>query len=313
MSGHFVFTSNGEFIQRHLSKENEILSKRYLNFDKTLFKLVVRESLIAQHAHAGNFVILRNGETGERFPLTIADYDREAGTITMVVMAIGKSTKQLSNFDVGDRIQDIVGPLGNSIQIQKYLKPIVFIGGGVGIAPLYPQAKEMKAAGNKIITILGTRTKDLLFWEKKFKAISDQLIITTDDGSYGMKGFVTDRLMEVMNTVDIDHVTAIGPMVMMKAVARMTNADPIIPTTVSLNTLMVDGTGMCGGCRFLTREGKTKFACVDGPDVDGHDIDFENLIQRNRRFVHQEQKAMDKYKEECRAIGKLKQKFGVVP
>jgi ferredoxin--NADP+ reductase len=307
MPGNFVFSSSGDFVQRQLSEENIVLSKRFLNPDHTLFELIVRESLISQHARGGNFVILRNNETGERFPLTIADYDREARTITMVVMAIGKSTKQLSNFKVGDRIEDIVGPLGKSIPIIKFSRPIIFIGGGVGIAPLYPQVKEMKAAGNMIITILGARSKELLFWVDKFKAVSDKLIVTTDDGSYGRKGFVTDRLEEVMRTVEIDHVTAIGPLVMMKAVAQTTDTDIPIPTTVSLNTLMVDGTGMCGGCRFLTREGETQFACVDGPDVNGHDVDFDNLIQRNRRFVRQEREAMDEYEEECRAVRKLKQ------
>lgn len=282
--------------------ENEILSKTYLNAEKTFFELLVRETLIAQHAQGGNFVILRINETGERFPLTIADYDREAGTITMVVMAVGKSTNHLSTLEVGDCIQDLVGPLGKSIPIQKYDQPIVFIGGGVGIAPLYPQVKEMKAAGNTVISILGARTKDLLFWEDKFQAISDQVIITTDDGSYGKKGLVTDRLKEIMQTQEIAHVTAIGPLVMMKYVALTTNGERAIPTTVSLNTLMVDGTGMCGGCRFQTLSGETKFACVDGPDVDGHDVDFDNLIQRNRRFLSEEQKRLQKYHEECRAL-----------
>ncbi len=281
---------------------NEILSKKYLNPEKTFFELWVNEPLIAQHAQAGNFVILRIDETGERFPLTIADYDREAGTITMVVMAVGKSTNQLSTFEVGDRIQDLVGPLGTNIHLQRYEQPIVFVGGGVGIAPLYPQAKEMKAAGNTVISILGARTKDLLFWEDRFQAVSDEVIITTDDGSYGKKGLVTDRLREVMQAQEIAHVTAIGPLVMMKYVALTTHGDHPIPTTVSLNTLMVDGTGMCGGCRYQTLSGETKFACVDGPDVDGHDVDFDNLIQRNQRFTNEEQKRLKKYHEECQAL-----------
>lgn len=281
---------------------NEILAKKYLNAENTFFELLVNEPLIAQHAQGGNFVILRIDETGERFPLTIADYDREAGTITMVVMAVGKSTNQLSTFEVGDRIQDLVGPLGKSIAPQTYDHPLVFIGGGVGIAPLYPQVKEMKAAGNIVISILGARTKDLLFWEDKFQAISDQVIVTTDDGSYGEKGLVTDRLGEVMQAQEIAQVTAIGPLEMMKYVALTTNSDRGIPTTVSLNTLMVDGTGMCGGCRYQTLSGETKFACVDGPDVDGHDVDFDNLIQRNRRFLNEEQKRLQKYHEECQAL-----------
>lgn len=281
---------------------NEILAKQYLNADQTFFELLVNEPLIAQHAQGGNFVILRIDETGERFPLTIADYDREAGTITMVVMAVGKSTNQLATFEVGDHIQDLVGPLGASIPIQQYDKPVVFIGGGVGIAPLYPQAKEMKAAGNTVISILGARTKDLIFWEDKFQAISDELILTTDDGSAGQKGLVTERLQEVMAAQAIAHVTAIGPLVMMKYVALTTNGATPIPTTVSLNTLMVDGTGMCGGCRYQTLDGTTRFACVDGPDVDGHDVDFDNLIQRNKRFYSEEQQRLQKYNEECHAL-----------
>jgi NAD(P)H-flavin reductase len=284
---------------------NNILSKRYLNEDKSLFELEVNEPLISQHAQGGNFVILRIDETGERFPLTIADYDRRAGTITMVVAAVGKSTNQLSTFDIGDRIQDIVGPLGKSIPIIEYEQPIVFIGGGVGIAPLFPQVKEMKAVGNTVISILGARTKDLFFWEDKFQDVSDEVIITTDDGSYGKKGLVTDRLIEVMADQEIAHVTAIGPLVMMKYVALATLGEDPIPTTVSLNTLMVDGTGMCGGCRYQTLSGETKFACVDGPDVDGHDVDFDNLIQRNRRFLSEEQKRLKEYQDECQALQML--------
>jgi NAD(P)H-flavin reductase len=284
---------------------NNILSKQYLNEDKSLFELEVNELLISQHAQGGNFVILRIDETGERFPLTIADYDRRVGTITMVVAAVGKSTNQLSTFEIGDRIQDIVGPLGKSIPIIEYDKPIVFIGGGVGIAPLFPQVKEMKAAGNTVISILGARTKDLLFWEDKFQEVSDEVIITTDDGSYGKKGLVTDRLNEVVADREIARVTAIGPLMMMKYVALATQGAKPIPTTVSLNTLMVDGTGMCGSCRFQTLSGETKFACVDGPDVDGHDVDFDNLIQRNRRFLSEEQKRLKEYQEECQALQML--------
>jgi NAD(P)H-flavin reductase len=281
---------------------NIIISKKFLNSDNTLFELVVEEPLIAQHARGGNFVILRINETGERFPLTIADYDRLAGTITLAVMAVGKSTSQLSTFQVGDRIQDIVGPLGKSISIQKFSKPVVFIGGGVGIAPIFPQVKEMKAAGNYVITILGARNKDLLFWEEKFQQVSDELIITTDDGSYGKKGLVTERLKEIMDDRELAHVTAIGPMIMMKYVVQATKGSKPIPTTVSLNTLMVDGTGMCGGCRFMTLTGETKFACVDGPDVDGHNVDFDNLIIRSRRFIELERERLEEYQHKCHAL-----------
>jgi ferredoxin--NADP+ reductase len=286
---------------------NEIISKRYLNPEKTIFELVINEPLIAQHARGGNFVILRIDETGERFPLTIADYDREAGTITLVVMAVGKSTTQLSQFEVGDRIKDLVGPLGKSVPIERYWQPVLFIGGGVGIAPIYPQAKETKAAGNSVIAILGARTKNLIFWEDKFRSICDQVIITTDDGSYGKKGFVTDRLHEIIQYREISHITAIGPLIMMKYVALTTLHGRRIPTTVSLNTLMVDGTGMCGGCRFLTKSGETRFACVDGPDVDGHNVDFDNLLQRSRRFIKEEQQRLGQFKEKCRALASLNQ------
>ena len=280
---------------------NIILSKTFLNEDQSLFELIVDEPVIARHARGGNFIILRLNETGERFPLTIADYDRDSGTITMVVMRVGKSTNQLARLDVGDRIMDIVGPLGKSIPITQYGSPILFIGGGVGIAPIYPQVKELKEAGNCIITILGARTKDLIFWEERFRQISDELIITTDDGSYGKKGLVTDRLVEVIEHRRIDHVTAIGPLIMMKFVALATKKARI-PTTVSLNTMMVDGTGMCGGCRFRTLSGEIKFACVDGPDVNGHDVDFDNLLKRNRRFIEEERKRLEKYEYQCKAL-----------
>lgn len=281
---------------------NEIISKRYLNPEQTLYELVIDAPLIVRHAQSGNFVMLRINENGERFPLTIADYDHESGTITLVVMAIGKSTNHLATFAAGDRIYDLVGPLGQSISLQKYAAPVVFVGGGVGIAPLYPQVKEMKATGNTVIAILGARTRSLVFWEDRFREIADQVIITTDDGSYGQKGLVTDRLREVMNAQEIAQVTAIGPLAMMEQVASTTRIDPPIPTVVSLNTLMVDGTGMCGGCRFQTLKGETKFACVDGPDVDGHDVDFDNLIQRNRRFLAEEQKRLQKFNKECQAL-----------
>ena len=283
---------------------NIILSKKFLNKEKSLFELIVDEPIIAKHAHGGNFIILRLNETGERFPLTIADYDREVGTITMVVMRVGKSTNLLARLEVGDHIMDIVGPLGKSIPIIKYGSPIVFVGGGVGIAPIFPQVKELKAVGNCIITILGARTKDLVFWEDRFKELSDELIITTDDVSYGKKGLVTERLAEVIEHRQIDHVTAIGPLIMMKYVA-LTTKNARIPTTVSLNTMMVDGTGMCGGCRFRTLSGEIKFACVDGPDVDGHDVDFDNLLKRNRRFIEEERKRLEKFEHQCRAMDQL--------
>jgi NAD(P)H-flavin reductase len=291
----------------------KILSKKFLSSDETLFELVVDAPDVAKKASGGNFVIVRIDETGERIPLTVADYDREEGTITMVVMAVGKSTKHLSVLEPGDELIDFVGPLGKKAHIKKYDDPVVYIGGGVGIAPIYPQVKEMKAAGNEIITILGARTKELLFWEDKFRELSDEVIITTDDGSYGRKGVVTDPLKELIQERDLAHVVAIGPLIMMKFVALTTNGEgdlPRVPTTVSLNTIMVDGTGMCGGCRFQTTSGDVQFACVDGPDVDGHDVDFDNLMERSSRFVDFEKERLHSFDDECRAIKKHKETVG---
>lgn len=274
----------------------KILKKEFLNCDGTLFEMVVEAPQIAKKANGGNFVILRLNETGERFPLTIADYNRDKGTITMVVLAIGKSTKSLGEMNVGDEILDFVGPLGKSAHTEKKDKPVVIIGGGVGIAAIYPQAKELKESGNYVISILGARSKELLFWQDKFKEISDELIITTDDGSEGRKGVVTDPLREIITSREVSKVIAIGPLIMMKFVADLTRGDkglPKVPTVVSLNTIMVDGTGMCGGCRFLTNKGETKFACVDGPDVDGHEVDFDNLLLRNKRYQKEENTAKE--------------------
>ena len=289
---------------------NKILLKKYLNEDHSSYEMHIEAPLIAKKARGGNFVILRLNEKGERFPLTIADYDREKGAIILVVAAIGKSTLELANFEPGDEILDLIGPLGKEAPLKKYDDPVLLVGGGVGIAAIYPQAKELKEMGNIVISILGARTKSLLFWEDKFRAISDEVIITTDDGSYGKKGLVTERMKEVMREKKISHVIGIGPLIMMKFVALTTtgkNNDglPEIPTTVSLNPIMVDGTGMCGGCRFLTNTGETLFACVDGPDVDGHNVDWKNLMQRNSRFKKVEQKEYEEYKHECRAVKKF--------
>ncbi len=286
----------------------KILKKKFLNPDQSVAEIVVEAPLIAKKATGGNFLILRLDEKGERFPLTVADYDREKGTITMVVMAIGKSTTQLAKLEPGDIINDLVGPLGKKAHIIKYANPVVLVGGGVGIAPIYPQAKELKEIGNEVYVILGARNKDLLFWQDKFESILDKehVIITTDDGSLGKKGFVTDRLKEIITSQKIDQVVAIGPLIMMKFVALLTNGKtegiPEVPTTVSLNTIMIDGTGMCGGCRFKTLQGKIKYACVDGPDVDGHDVDFNNLLKRNSRFSKVEKIRLEKYHENCRAM-----------
>lgn len=282
-----------------------ILEKRELGNSGLVFEMVLDTPLIAKKAYAGNFLLLRVNETGERFPLTVADYDREKGTITIVFQVVGKSTKLLSHQQVEDEILDVVGPLGNRVHIKKYEHPVVIIGGGIGIAPCYPQVKELKEAGNKIITILGARNSGLLFWRDKMRALSDEVIICTDDGSEGTKGVVTEPLKELIKKDNISIVIAIGPLIMMKFVALTTNGSgdlPKVKTYVSLNTIMIDGTGMCGGCRFSTIDGEIYYACVDGPDVDGHIVDFDNLLKRAVRFAEQEKKSLEDYDHECKAL-----------
>ena len=289
----------------------EILEKRELGTSGLLFEMVIKTPLIAQKAHAGNFILLRINETGERFPLTIADYNRENGTISIVFQVVGKSTKLLSNQNVGDKILDVVGPLGNKIHVQKYNFPVVIIGGGVGIATCYLYAKVLKEAGNETITIMGARNSSLLFWREKIRSVSDRLIICTDDGTEGRKGVVTDPLKDILKKEKISIVSTIGPLIMMKFVALTTYESgdlPKVKTYVSLNTIMVDGTGMCGGCRFSTLDGYIQFACVDGPDVNGHNVDFDNLLKRANRFLDQEKKSLKSYDKECRALEKSKTK-----
>ncbi|MFX1275202.1 MAG: sulfide/dihydroorotate dehydrogenase-like FAD/NAD-binding protein [Promethearchaeota archaeon] len=279
----------------------KIVKKKELGNSGTLMEMDIEAALIAKKAHAGNFILIRINETGERFPLTVADYDRTKGTITIVFQIVGKSTKLLSHQNEGDELLDVVGPLGNAIHVDKFQNPIVIIGGGVGIAPCYPQAKELKEAGNKIITIIGARNTDLLFWREKMAAVSDELIICTDDGTEGRKGVVTEPLKEIIQKEKIEFVIAIGPLIMMKFVTLTTNGLgdlPKVKTYVSLNTIMIDGTGMCGGCRFSTMDGEVFFACVDGPDVDGHIVDFDNLLKRANRFKEQEEECMDCYCKE---------------
>ncbi len=287
----------------------KILDKKELGNSGQVFEMVLDTPLIAKKAYAGNFILLRVNETGERFPLTIADYDREKGTIIIVFQVVGKSTKLLSHQQIGDNILDIVGPLGNRIHIKKYEYPVVIIGGGIGIAPCYPQVKELKEVGNKIITIMGARNKDLLFWRDKMRSVSDELIICTDDGSEGIKGVVTEPLKGLMKQEKLSIVIAIGPLIMMKFVALTTNGSgdlPKVKTFVSLNTIMIDGTGMCGGCRFSTIDGEIYFACVDGPDVDGHIVDYDNLLKRAVRFIDQEKESLECYDQQCKALEKLK-------
>jgi ferredoxin--NADP+ reductase len=265
----------------------EILEKQVLSETVKLMK--VEAPLVAKKAQAGQFIILRIDEKGERIPLTIADYDKKKGTITIIFMEVGKTTKQLGTLKVGDKLLNFAGPLGVASEIEKF-GTVVCIGGGVGIAPLYPVIRALKEAGNYVISILGARNEKLLMLEKEVEEWSDELHICTDDGSKGTKGFVSNVLQNLIDEgKKIDVVWAIGPVIMMKVVADLTKKYDI-KTVVSLNPIMVDGTGMCGGCR-VSVGGETKFACVDGPEFDGHLVDFDNLMLRNRRFICEEDEA----------------------
>jgi len=263
-------------------------------------EIVVEAAAIASHAQAGQFVILRNHEQGERYPLTIAGFDAAAGTVTLVFLEIGKSTSELGTFGVGDSIPDVVGPLGNPTHIEK-LENVVCIGGGVGIAAARPVAEAFRKAGGNVIGIIGAKTNALLFYEQEMRAACNELLVATDDGSIGAKGFVTDRLAEVVDRLGAGHVGqvfAVGPTVMMKAVADLTRPHAI-RTTASLNPIMVDGTGMCGGCRVEVGD-ETKFACVDGPDFDAHQVNFDLLMARQRMYHHDESQAAQACKLEER-------------
>jgi NAD(P)H-flavin reductase len=242
--------------------------------------------LIARKARAGQFVIVRVREQGERIPLTIADFDRQKGTITLVFQEAGKTTCLFAGMKAGEYLLDLLGPQGNPTEIENFGHAVV-IGGGIGVAPVYPLARALKEKGNKVTSIIGYRSKEHVFWEEKMKSVSDRLIIATNDGSYGKKGFVTDMLKELYASKEkIDIVFAIGPAVMMKAVAEMTR--PLnLKTIVSLNSLMVCGMGMCGACRVTVGD-KTRFTCMDGPDFDGHAVDFELLMKRLETYKGEE-------------------------
>jgi len=237
--------------------------------------------LIARARKAGHFVIVRVGEKGERIPLTIADADAQKGTITIVVQSIGNSSRKLCALEAGDYITDVVGPLGHATNIQK-VGTVVCAGGGVGVAPLLPIVEAMHDIGNRVIVVLAARTKDLIIMEEQMRAHSDEVIIMTDDGSYGTKGLVTDGVESVIKREKVDQVVTIGPAIMMKFVSKLTEKYNI-PTIASLNTIMVDGTGMCGACR-VTVGGKTRFVCVDGPEFDAHQVDFDEMLMRLKAY-----------------------------
>lgn len=261
--------------------------------------LEVEHPMMARAAQPGQFVIVMSHEKGERIPLTIADFDRDKGTITLVIQAVGKTTLEMQQTcKVGSSLYGMAGPMGIPSHVSD-AKKVICVGGGLGVAPIYPQARAFKENGAYVIGVLGFRSKDLIFWEDKFRSICDELIICTDDGSAGLKGFVTDGIKLAMESHDdIAEVVAIGPPVMMKASAEATRASAV-KTMVSLNPIMVDGTGMCGGCRVKIGD-QVKFACVDGPDFDGHKVDFDDLMMRLRRYKEEERVATERWSESCR-------------
>jgi ferredoxin/flavodoxin---NADP+ reductase len=274
----------------------KILLKKELS--PTVKEFVMDAPLIARNANPGQFVILRINELGERIPLTIADFDREQGTITLIFQELGHSTRALGLLQEGEAILDLVGPLGLPSHIEKYDGTVICIGGGIGVAPVYPIARAFKQAGNKVISIIGARCEDLLIFEDRMQAISDSLLIATDDGSKGHKGFVTDLLKQVIETGErIAEVITIGPVVMMRAVAEVTRPYNL-RTMCSLNPIMVDGTGMCGACR-VTVGNDIKFACVDGPDFDAHAVDFKGLMARQRMYMTHERITPPPTEETC--------------
>ena len=276
---------------------NKIIAKKNLNPTVTLME--VEAPLIAKKAQPGQFIILRVDENGERIPLTVADYDREKGTITIIFQIVGATTEKLNHLKEGEYIHDFVGPLGTPSHLDG-LKKVAVVGGGVGCAIAYPVAKKLHELGAEVHSVVGFRNKDLVILEDEFKAASDKYVMMTDDGSYGEKGLVTDALKKLIEEGNrYDEVIAIGPVVMMKFVSKLTK-EYGIKTVVSMNPIMIDGTGMCGGCR-LTVGGKTKFACVDGPDFDGHEVDFDEALNRGSMYRDFERHA---YEEACNLFKK---------
>jgi len=275
----------------------EILKKKEMA-DGSVVLNEISAPLIAEKAKPGQFVIIRANERGERIPLTMADTNPERGTITIIYQVVGKSTALFKSFKVGEKFLDVIGPLGKPTDIEK-LGTVVCVGGGTGIAVLHPIAKALKQIGNNVITIIGSRTKDLLILEDEMRAASSELHVCTDDGSYGHHGFVTDVLKQQLDERDVRLAVAIGPVPMMKFCSKLT-AEYNVKTLVSLNSIMVDGTGMCGCCR-VTEGKETKFACVDGPEFDGHQVDFDELSKRLCAYVEMEKEAYEKYKCECKS------------
>jgi ferredoxin--NADP+ reductase len=275
-----------------------ILEKRELV--KDIHEMIVEAPLVASKCLPGHFVIVMPGEEGERIPLTIADYDRNKGTITLIFMVVGTTTMKLSKLKAGEELYAFVGPLGHTSEIEDY-GTAVMVAGGIGTAPIYPIARGLKEKGNHLITIQGARSKDLLFWEEKLASVSDEFIVTTDDGTHGRKGLVTEPLKEIMEKdkdKQIGVVYAIGPAVMMKF-CSLTTKPFEVKTIVSLNSIMIDGTGMCGGCRVDVK-GRTQFTCVDGPEFDGHLVEWDQLMDRQKIYLKEEKCSLDKYMEEAK-------------
>jgi ferredoxin--NADP+ reductase len=274
-----------------------------------MYKILVKEDLVsnihlfkieapnvAKKAQAGQFVVIRIDEKGERIPLTIADWDEKEGSVTIVVMKVGTTTYRLASLQAGDYIADFVGPLGLPTHIENF-GTVACVAGGVGVAPIVPITRAIKNAGNRVISILGARTKDLVFWEDELRSVSDQLTVTTDDGSYGRKGVVTEPLKELLESGEkVDRVIAIGPSIMMKY-CSLTTQPFGVKTIVSLNPIMVDGTGMCGCCR-VSASGVTKFVCVDGPDFDGHQVDWDLLLARQRIYLDEEKSSLEQWQSQ---------------
>jgi NAD(P)H-flavin reductase len=269
------------------------------DFSDATFLLEVRHPQLARAARPGQFVIAMQRAQGERIPLTIADYDRDLGTVTLVIQAVGKTTREMQQQCVaGSNLHALAGPMGIPSHAGTASK-VVCVGGGLGVAPVFPQARAHKERGAYVIGVVGFRTRELVFWEEKFRSVCDELVVCTNDGSAGLRGLVTDGLKTVLgHHADIGEVVAIGPPIMMKACAELTR-QRAIRTLVSVNPIMVDGTGMCGGCRVKVG-GKVRFACVDGPDFDGHQVDFADLMARLKRFEPEEHRALERWEEGCR-------------
>jgi len=278
----------------------KILAREDLAPVTKLFRVEAPE--VARKALPGQFVVVRIDERGERIPLTIADWDLAEGSLTLIFQEVGATTMRLGTLRAGDVLADLIGPLGLPSEIHNF-GTVVCVGGGVGIAPVYPIARALREAGNHVISIIGARNKDLLFWEDKMRSVSDELIVCTDDGSYARKALVTEPLKELLeNRNSVDRVLAIGPAIMMKFCCRTTQPFGV-KTIVSINSIMVDATGMCGACR-ISVGGQTKFVCVDGPDFDGHQVDWDLLMARQRIYLDEEKLALERYKQRCQTCAK---------